>query len=177
MALGAVSLGRFHFIAAAIAISMSGCAVSAERVPAGWDRDDYIGYLVLFDFLRGASAEGEPFVVCLVDGMNSKPAFYDQLPDANSRLIDALAADFAARVTVRPGSTCRNGPHGVEESATGRGAMYVSTDLVESDERACGTHIVSWWHAVLWGGGTFYAVDLRKDPPAVNESEICFTAT
>jgi hypothetical protein len=166
-------------VAVALIIAMvcgRGSLSRADEVPSGWERNDYIAYLVLSNFLGDASAGGEPFVACVVDGMVQQAAYYDKLPDPSRKVLDALTAGVDShKVFIRPGSACHDARDRVEERATGRAAMYVAAELVSSEHSYCGTHIVNWHHADLWGGGTYYTVDLGHTPPVMPGNEICIS--
>jgi hypothetical protein len=155
-------------------------AACAGGVPPGWERDDYLAYLVISDFLRLRDIHGEPsepFVACIVNGIGRPSADYEDLPDPSPQLLNALISDFSSgtdKRTIRPGSACHEvSARGVEERATGRPAIYVSVDTNEDD---CGTHLVNSHHAALWGQGAFYRVDLNIVPAKAIRHEFCFVA-
>ena len=184
MALGAVTLRLVHRIAMASALWVSGCAsMHGENVPAGWERDDYIAYLALSDFLRLPDIHSQPskaFVACVVNGMGRPPSRYEDLPDPSPQLLSALIAEFASgpnKRTIRPGSACHEVPaEGVQERDTGHWAIFVSVEAVPPEMFGCGTHKASLHHAMLWGQSAFYEVNLERTPPEAVRSELCFEA-
>lgn len=145
-------------------------------LPEGWERDDYIAYLAISDFLRQPSPHREPSVVCVVNGIGAHAAYYDKLPDPSLKLLDGLTTEFAGShtYTFRPGSACHDVLGVVRERTTGRDAMYISVSRSRPEQILCGGYEVDWHHAVLWGGGAYYAVNLDQEPLVVNRSEICF---
>jgi hypothetical protein len=134
----------------------------ADSVPAGWERNDYIAYLILSNFLTNMTMQGDDiFVACVGYGV---AGMGDPRRDPSPQLMKALVQKFATggrHVPLRLDSQCIETPGRVEERETGAAAMFVSVTVGKGGGTA------SWHHASLWGGGTLYEVHLGQDPPSV----------
>lgn len=154
---------------------------SADEVPAGWKRDDYIAYLILSDYLRDMSKDSnEIFVACISNRIGTDQLFTDPSP----KLLNALTTVLADRagVKLRRASQCDETTGEVRERKSGAAAMYVWADESKPDPlspetpNGCGEYEVDWHHAGLWGGGAYYHLNDTKSPIEVERDTLCFIA-
>lgn len=176
---------RFGFVAFAVLFSVLISACDSGPIPNGWDRNDYIAYLIFSDALQQArkNPNSSKFpIFCIADnvGLDSP-----DLHDPSAKLMESLLADnedVPSNLKLRLASECeaRGSGQAIVERSTGSDAMWFVVGGGKTAGATTGSgnpstkptrYTLGWHNAPLLGGGVTYRIEESQNSLIVIRNE------